>query len=154
MHSLNSNQSHNDSCQQLADKILDVIPKTMRDLRTKTYSHSGLKLPLPQFRVLGNVWNESKTNKQLAEEIGLSISAMSRVISNLESNGLIEKLENKEDKRYANISITKTGKRYFNKIRLHTSKLISERINQLSDKEKMELYKGLSIIEELFKCQN
>lgn len=150
MASLSSNLNNDSS--ELAQKLLEVIPAIMRELRASTLSCRGEKLPLPQFRVLGNIWKAPKTNKQLAEEIGLSISAMSRVISCMESNGWVEKIENLDDRRYANIIITKAGLRLFNNIWNHTSNQISERISQLSNREKKELQNGLNVIEELIIC--
>lgn len=151
MASLSSRLSIKNS-NELAQKILDIVPRIMQEIRASTKSCQGGDLPLPQIRVLGNVWKEPKTNKQLAEEIGLSISAMSRVISSMESNGWIKKFENAEDRRYSNIAITKDGQRLFNSIWNHSSQVISERVIHLSEREKIELQKGLNIIEELFTC--
>lgn len=153
MSSLSSHLSHNKSA-DLAHQLLEIIPRTMREIRSNTQCYRGKKLPLPQFRVLGNVWRESKTNKQLAEDIGLSISAMSRVISSMENNGWIKKVENAEDRRYSDIFITTEGLHLFNDIWTYTSQMISEKIDRLSEREKKELQNGLKIVEELFTCSH
>lgn len=152
----NSSSPQSSKSEQLAEKILDVIPRSMQEIRGITLARPGETLPLPQFRVLANIWKKSKTNKQLAEDIGLSISAMSRVISSMEDQGWIKKTANPQDRRYSDIFITKKGLNLFKSIRTHTCNTISEHLDSLSLQEKQLLHNGLNIIEKIMvnSCPN
>ena len=131
---------------ELAALMMEIVPRTMREIRTSTRASGCGHMPLPQFRVLANVWRSPKTNKELAEDIGLSVPATSRIIASLEQKDLIKRLVDKEDRRVTHIYITNEGSELFKKMRRHTCDEIADRMRALSLREKKELQKGLNLM--------
>lgn len=131
---------------ELAAAILEIIPRAMREIRDSNRSSKGQDLKLPEYRVLAHVWRRPKTNKELADDIGLSVPAMSRLISGLGQKGLIQRLENPADRREYYIQITRQGLILFRNIRKETSQRIYERIKVLNEHEKSALSEGLLLI--------
>ncbi len=64
---------------------------------------------------------DKKTSGYMAEEIGISVSRMSRVFSSLENKGLISRRLGKEDKRKMIFTLTTKGRERLDKI--HDSEL-------------------------------
>jgi DNA-binding MarR family transcriptional regulator len=143
MSSLLSAHSHK---LDLASELMEIIPRAMREIRASNRSRGGAQMPLPHYRVLANIWRIPKTNKELAEDLGLSVAATSRLISALEERGLVKRASDEVDRRAINVSITKMGLQLFTSIRSGTCHLIAERLNELSSKEQAELEKGLRVI--------
>jgi len=105
----------------LANEMFDIMFLYFKMLQkiTKTfYNKNGKKnkceLTMQQFQIL-SVIDESNSDciiKDMADKAFLSKSALSLLISKLETQGLVKKniLENSIDKRKVDISLTDTGK--------------------------------------------
>ncbi len=130
----------------LATALMEVIPRAMREIKASNRFYSGEVLKLPQFRVLANIWRQPKTNKELADDIGLSVAAMSRIIGHLEKKKLLQKIQNPRDRREAHVKITRQGLHLYNQIRAKTGKKIQQRIAKLNESEKNILEKSFSLI--------
>lgn len=146
MSSLSSTPNTN-LAKDLATHLIEVIPRAMREIRASNRSYKGTQLSLPQFRVLANIWRLPKTNKQLAEDIGLSVAAMSRIVDALEKQKLVSRKTDNVDRRVSNISITKEGLQLFTSIRSKTCNKIADQLLLLSHKELVDLQNGLTVIE-------
>ncbi|MGZ3772240.1 MAG: MarR family winged helix-turn-helix transcriptional regulator [Pseudobdellovibrionaceae bacterium] len=145
MQNLDSNLSKNSEV-GIASLIMEVIPLAMREIRVHSRAHRGPQLKLAQFRVLAHIWRQSKTNSQLADEIGLSVAAMSRLVSGLVNKGLVTRNENPNDRRECYVQISREGAQLFKSIRQTTCETIAHKITGLTAKEKSELQKGLQLI--------
>lgn len=148
MSNLNSTQKTN-SDSVLVESLMEVLPKAMRQIRLSNRSHRGNELSLPQFRVLAHVWRRPKMNKELADDIGLSVAAMSRLVGGLSTRGLVKRVINDEDRREAYIEITREGLTLFKGIRARTSKRVEKRLKSLNDRDKEALARGLVLITEI-----
>jgi DNA-binding MarR family transcriptional regulator len=125
--------------------MVEIIPRTMREIRR----HSSFKeasLSLVQFRVLARLWHGTYTNKELADEIDLSVAAMSRLISGLVRRELLVRTENPENRREMRISLTEQGRRMFQDIRGTTCSRLNERLQVLSPAEISDLHRALMLI--------
>jgi len=134
---------------ELVSALMDILPRAMRQLRVSNREQGAEHLKLPQFRVLAHVWREAKTNKELADDIGLSAAAMSRVISGLVKRDLVQRVSNPQDLREARVQITRRGLILFKSIRRETGKKLTKRIQKLNRDEKMDLAQGLILISKI-----
>ena len=125
--------------------MVEIIPRTMREIRRHS-SFRDVSLSLVQFRVLAHLWHHTCTNKELADDIGLSVAAMSRLISGLVHRDLILRAEKPQNRREICISLTNRGRDLFQAIRGTTSRRLSERLEVLSPGEKHDLRRGLMLI--------
>ncbi len=150
LHSSNKETSK-DSNLTLAIEILEIVPRVMREIRKCNQAYrkntsGGDLLNLPHFRVLANIWRKSKTNKELAADIGLSVAAMSRVISKLEQVGFVSRIESKSDRREVEVHVTTKGLSYFKAVRKKTATEIATSLKRFTMEEKKQLSQGLELM--------
>ena len=132
--------------EKLAATFLEVIPRAMREIRVELWSHRSHDLSVPQFRVLANVSQGSKTNKELAEAIGVNVTSMSRMVQYLTDRGLIEKSAGLEDRREIHVRLSKAGQAAFEAIRAKTRQGLATRLEGLTTAEKKVLQEGFNIL--------
>lgn len=135
---------------ELAALYLDVVPRAMREIRTELRSNRGDTLTIPQFRVLAFLRLETKTNKELAEHIGLSVAAMSRLVQALVDDGWVEKSTGKSDRRELRIRLSAQGRRSFEKIRAETRRKLATRFDSLSAGDRTRLNDGFVALTQSF----
>ncbi|HUO41689.1 MAG TPA: helix-turn-helix domain-containing protein, partial [Methylomirabilota bacterium] len=100
-----SYESLTDEC---AHEIIDVIPIIMRVIRSRLREHGAVEISIPHFRTLTFVYNNDGASlSDVAEHIGLSLSAMSTLVDGLVSAGLMAREENREDRRRMTLSLTR-----------------------------------------------
>lgn len=122
----------------------------MREIRTELRSNRGDTLTIPQFRVLAFLRLETKTNKELAEHIGLSVAAMSRLVQALVDDGWVEKSTGKSDRRELRIRLSAQGRRSFEKIRAETRRKLATRFDSLSAGDRTRLNDGFVALTQSF----
>jgi len=92
-----------------ARALLDVVPLVMRVIRTHMRRHrSGLTVP--QFRALCFVSTAAGSSlSAVADFIGLSLPAMSRLVDGLVEKGLMERKPSDDDRRLVRLTVTGDG---------------------------------------------
>jgi DNA-binding MarR family transcriptional regulator len=114
----------------------------MGEIRRELRTHRGAGLTIPQFRVLALLHGEEKTNKDLAESIGLSVAAMSRLVQTLVDEGWLEKSAGKNDRRELRIRLSPQGRKSFEKIRTKARQGLATRLEALSPSDRKLLEQG------------
>jgi DNA-binding MarR family transcriptional regulator len=82
----------------------------------------------------------------LAEELGVSLGAMSRAVDGLHERGLVQREEDREDRRIKRIALTEAGcsvPRALNEARLSA---LAELIESLDEEEAQALGEALQMI--------
>lgn len=125
--------------------MVEIIPRTMREIRRHS-SFKDASLSLVQFRVLARLWHGVYTNKELADEVDLSVAAMSRLITGLTRRDLLMRTENPENRREMRINLTDKGRCVFQEIRGTTSRRLGERLKLLSPGERNDLRRALVLL--------
>jgi DNA-binding MarR family transcriptional regulator len=133
-----------------AKKLLEVIPKTMRIIRTELRNYAKAEFSVPQFRILIHVSQGPRNNSQLAEHIGVSVAAMSRMVNGLVLKGLLTRTVGPTDRRQVQLILTEKGRNTVNQLTSAVQKTMALRISRLGQRPKRELRTGLSVLEALF----
>ncbi|MBI3555654.1 MAG: MarR family transcriptional regulator [Deltaproteobacteria bacterium] len=133
-----------------AKQILDVIPRTMRIIRTELRALAKSELTVPQFRILAHLTEGSLNNGQLADIQGVSVAAMSRMVDGLVRRNLLTRTVSASDRRQIHLALTPTGRETMDRITKAVQKSLAERISKLSTKPKKDLASGLDALEEVF----
>ena len=111
-----------------AGLILDAVPLMMSGLRQELRASRGATLTIPQFRILANLWLGPASNKALAEQIGVSVATMSRMLQHLVDKGLVERAADPADRRAVRVKLTRSGSRRFERVRAATQTRIAQRL--------------------------
>lgn len=132
---------------QVAALFLDVIPTAMKCLRRELRSIPSANLTMPQYRILAQLYLEPANNKALAESLGVSLPAASRMVKSLVGRKLVESTQNLLDKREVRLRLTKAGQR---KLELVTEALrdgLTHQFEQLDPQSLDQIQSGLKSIQ-------
>jgi len=95
---------------QAAKAAMDVVPATLFLLRSIAKKHCNSSLSMPQLRALGFIRRyPSITLSALAEHLGLTVSATSRLVDGLVSRGLMARAIPPENRRKVALTVTPSG---------------------------------------------
>ena len=135
---------------EAAREVLDVIPRIIRSIRTEMREMARPQLTIPQMRALAQVSRESGTVSELAEWLGVSAPAMSKMVAILERRGLVQRAAPSSDRRQVNLIATEEGKRLHLNMRKGVRLKIAERLQPLSETEKHVVLKAMKILGGLY----
>ena len=134
----------------LAHSFIHVIPRSMLAIRHGMRESAREQFSVPQFRVLAQLWVQSQTNGELADHIGVSVPAMSRLVETLVRAGLVGRVPQSHDRRQVLLSLTEAGQKRFLSLQQTTQMVFKQKFSQLNADQKKKLAEGLSILEDLF----
>ena len=138
---------NNEDCSKL---LLEVVPKTMRTIRSEMRRVGGDEFTIPQLRILARISRESGSNSELAEWMGVRAPTMSKMIDKLVKRGLVTRKTNGPDRRQVILKCTKKGMDRAAEIRGVVQKMLTEKISQLPATKRDSLSASLLILKEVF----
>ena len=142
-----STKSTNDAC---ARALLDTVPLVIRVIRGQMCRHrSGITIP--QFRALCFVRSSSGISlSAVADFIGLSLPAMSRLVDGLVEKGLMERRSCQDDRRHVRLSVTESGKTTIDESRALAQQHLSKKLTHLSARERAAIVTAMSTLRDVF----
>lgn len=132
--------------EKVAELFISIVPQAMRIFREEMRSHRSGAMSVPQFRILAQLWLQPTGNKSLAERLGVSGAAMSRMVDSLVNAGYVERHTNKADRRSISIRLTKKGLVYFEKIRSSAISSLARRLSDLDESIVDQMGAGFGLI--------
>lgn len=95
---------------ELAAQLLETAPLVMRTIRALMRAHLGADLSVPQFRTLSYVGRHPDTSlSAVAEHLGLSVAASSRLVDALVVRGLLARAPARNDRRLLTLRLQPSG---------------------------------------------
>lgn len=131
---------------QLAELMMDVMPKVMQSIRVKMRHGRGDRLTVPQFRVLAAIKRGINHNKDLSEHLGVSEAAISRMLEYLVKNDLVQKEVSKLDRRQSVLSLSNEGEKLQSSIKAEARNNLKNKLEVLSVLEIESVINGLKIL--------
>lgn len=134
---------------ELADLLFETITKAFSALRAECRKqNAGSGLTIVQIRVLAVINRSPLTNRDLAEDVGLSVAATSRLVQSLIEQNLIAREENPTDRRESFLHLTAAGRNRLKRFRGHVAAKYAEKIALISPAKKKLLAEALPLIGE------
>jgi DNA-binding MarR family transcriptional regulator len=130
-----------------AKKLVVLIPRMMRLIRSEMRTLAGDTLSVPQFRVLANIRAGTTTTTAIAELHGISIPAVSKLVDGLVKRDLVERLPQAGDRRVIKLGLSGSGKKLLEKISGNVEKKLEQALERLPDAQCQELVNGLHVLE-------
>jgi DNA-binding MarR family transcriptional regulator len=136
---------------QCACEILDVVPPVTRAIRKMMRQHRLAGLSVPQFRALGLLsFSPQASLSCVADYIGSSLPAASRMIDGLVSKKLVGRKECCHDRRQISLVLTSLGRSAFIESRRAAQRQLSERLTGLSENKKKCVIEAMGYLGEIF----
>jgi len=127
------------------------VPVMMRFLRQQMRRHRRMGLTVPQFRALIFVsHNGDASLSAMADHIGISPPAASRMVELLVQRGLMRRLARPKDRRCVSLSLTPRGRAAFRKALRATQVALTRRFEKLSKRELAVVSGAMEILGRLF----
>jgi DNA-binding MarR family transcriptional regulator len=134
-----------------ARQVLEVVPLVMRTVRTEMRRHRAHDLSVPQFRALGFVQRRPGASlSDVAEHIGLTLPAMSKLIDGLVTRKLMTRRGHADDRRRVTLELTARGAALLQTSRESTHAALAERLSQLSESDRAAVVRAMHILLPLF----
>lgn len=120
------------SAEECAAEILDAVPEVMRFIRTQMRWYRGSDLSVPQFRTLVFLSRHAGASlSALAEHLGLSLPATSRLVEGLVRKSLAVRRVPRGNRRVVALSISARGARTVLAARQATEKRLRDAVAPL-----------------------
>jgi MarR family transcriptional regulator for hemolysin len=130
----------------LAELMMEVVPKAMQVIRQEMRHERGDKLTVTQFRMLTNVRKGVTGNKELGDRLGVSEAAVSRMIEVLVKENFIKREVSESDRRHKVLSLTAEGTKLHEKIRSSARERLKIKLEALSAEDKKTAAAGLEVL--------
>lgn len=133
-----------------ASDLVDTVPLVMRVIRTHLRRHrSGLTVP--QFRSLWFISTAAGHSlSAVAEFIGLSLPAMSRLIDGLVEKKLVHRKTCDADRRHVRLSLTPSGEATLAEARELARTHIAESLARMTDRQRSTVGTAMQILRTAF----
>lgn len=124
-----------DIANERALKLESALPRLMRAMYRPNGDDPLSELPVAQLRVVRLLFTESKTHSAVGDELGISLSAVTQMANRLEQIGLIERIEDQNDRRVKFLRLTPTCKEVMTQRQQRRVARIKEVLATLQDDE-------------------
>lgn len=132
---------------ELLEKILVSVADMHRCFATSRDGFlAQFDLSRPQFELLFYIKKKPATITELAERFSVTSSAISQMVSQLEKEQYVKKVQDKNDKRISYVEIAAQAKSVFKNIRKQYSEHLSTRFAGIENQE-LEIF--LQVIEKM-----
>jgi len=129
----------------LAAEIFSQVPKVMQTIRCEMRK-AVEGLTIPQFRILARLESGPTNHRDLAEWIGVSLPAISRMVNILEDRHLVIRDRQRKDRRYVNLTLSESGLGFFRKCKSIGQKSLSKRFVNMSIENKKYIIDALKVL--------
>jgi DNA-binding MarR family transcriptional regulator len=137
-----------DAC---AAQLIEVVPLVMRTIRAYMRAQRSAQLTVPQFRTLGHVHRHPGVSLSgVAEHLGLSLGATSRLVDALVGQGLIERLPSQEDRRFVTLRLTGIGEETLAAMQQGATRMLAQLLRETSEADRSTLLAALGFLRATF----
>jgi DNA-binding MarR family transcriptional regulator len=152
LRTLTNNHLAADRC---ARELLTSALAVMRFIRARMRAHHRGGLSVPQFRALVFLSQHDEASlSALAEHVGLSLPAASRLVDLLVRRQMVERQAHAGDRRRVSLSLTARGRATFQAALRATQLALASRFATLSERELSQLSRTMGLLEHLFAAEN
>lgn len=136
---------------QIIYSLLNDLPGFICYFRQNFCASEFSQLTLQQSRLLSLLLDENLTPSEVAEKLGVSLPAISRMIKPFIENKWIIKATNNQDQRSAQLKLTAVGKKKLISSQSAFKENLKSPIQDLSEGDKKALIKAFEIMKSMQK---
>ncbi len=134
-----------------AGEVLDAVPLVMQSIRVHMRRSRGPGISVPQFRVLTFLnGTEGASLSAVADRVGLSLPAMSRLIDGLVERRFIQREESEMDRRFVVLRLTSEGKELVHTARSATQAHLAVALESLTPAQRAQVAMAMHLLRGVF----
>jgi len=139
------------SAEVCALRVLDAVPMVMRFIRAEMRSKRARGVSVPQFRSMAFLRNNAGASlSQVAEHVGLSMPAMSRLVDGLVKRGLLARDSSESDRRKVTLRLTTRGQDMIRVARMWTEQRLAAVLENLPKDQRSEIAAAMAVLKGAF----
>ena len=139
------------SAEVCALRMLDTVPVVMRFIRAEMRSKRARGVSVPQFRSMAFLrTNEGSSLSQVAEHVGLSMPAMSRLVDGLVKRGLLARDTSESDRRKVTLRLTARGQDMIRAARKWTEQRLAAVLENLPKDQRAGITDAMTVLKSAF----
>lgn len=123
-----------------------LLPEAARSLYRPEAGDPLSELSLGQMRIVRILFTGRHTVSSLSEELGMSISAATQMIGRLEGLGLIEKVDDLQDRRVRNLNLTPHGLNLMNRRRDRRVERVRQVLSKMTQSQQQQIIDALETL--------
>ena len=136
---------------ECAAQLMEVAPAVMRTIRREMRRQRAADLSVPQFRSLGYLSRHPGAPLlELAEHLGLTAPATSRLVEGLVARGYAARQTNTSDRRSVALTATAKGAEMLAAAQQHVRGHLAEMLSALSTDERATVARAIELLRPLF----
>jgi len=139
---------------ELARRILDIIPLVMRAMGAKIRQEATAGFQVSHYRVLKLLRQQPRTLSELAMCQAVALPTMSRTVSVLVERGWVTRAEDPQDRRRVRLRITDEGWAILEQLRTRVQAHLTARLATLTAEEREQVLAGLEALEKVFTTES
>jgi DNA-binding MarR family transcriptional regulator len=137
-----------------AAQLIEVVPLVMRTIRSFMRERRGPHLSVPQFRALKFVGRHAGTSlSQVAEHLGLSVPATSRLIDALVEHELVIRQIDQRDRRCVTLDLTEHGSTILAAIQQEATAALAGVLGQAGEDDRRAILAAMEPLRATFGAQ-
>ncbi len=134
-----------------AQQIVDVVPLVMQIIRNRLRKRRPADINVPQFRALLYLnRNHGASLSGLADHIGLTPPAMSKLIDGLVVRKLVRRGACRGNRRRISLSLTSQGRDELNAAYACIQKCLIGKMSCLSEEDLNTIFRAMQVLQSLF----
>jgi DNA-binding MarR family transcriptional regulator len=134
-----------------AGEILETVPLIMQFIRTEMRRRGSAEISIPHFRVLNFInRHPGESLSAIAERVGLSLPAMSRLVDGLVEHGFLSREPSAEDRRFVAIHITDAGRDLVRAARADAQNRLADVLAELRVEDRALVVEAMHKLRSLF----
>lgn len=134
-----------------AGEVLDTVPLIMQSIRVQMRRSRGPGISVPQFRVLTFLnLTDGASLSEVADRVGLSLPAMSRLIEGLVGRNLVLREESDADRRYLVLRLTPGGKDLVRTARAGAQARLADIVGELTPAQRAQVAQVMMLLRRRF----
>ena len=134
-----------------AHEVLDVVPLVMRTIRTQMRQHRAVDLSVPQFRTLSYINSNSGASlSAVAEQIGLTLPSMSKIVDGLVVRKLVIRQTHHVDRRRMTLALTERGRSALAASHEATRNCLAQALGNLSSADRSTIMDAMNLLRPIF----
>ena len=136
---------------ECAEAVFETVPCMMQSLRAQMRSRRGADLSVPQFRALLFIGRRSRCSlSEVAQHVGTTLPAMSKLVDGLVSRNLIARVPETEDRRRLALSLTAEGAALRDLVRSETQASLADLFARVPPDERTMIVRAMERLSPLF----
>ena len=138
------------SDEELARRILDIIPLVMRVMGAKIRQEATAGFQVSHYRVLKLLHQQPRTLSELAACQAVALPTMSRTVSALVERGWVTRTQDPENRRRVQVRTTDEGWAIVEQLRTQVQAHLAAYLTDLTVEEREQALAGLEALEKAF----